>query len=402
MQPRVSLSTRKKKELTKKIKHARETGNLAWFQRLNAMFLLLGVGLLQDEVATCAGVCTRTIQRWLVLLLAGGPKKLIPKTSSGRPSKLTKTQRQELYEDIVKGPEECGYPTGVWTSELIQDHIKKRFGKFYSQFYIPELLKNIGCSFIKPKRHYKLSDDEVREHILWIRKHFNKLLKRVERSGGVLLFEDEAGMDMQTGQIRTWAGKGNPPNQPNNPKKDSVKLMGTIEFRTGNTIYRIFDEKDKRGKKKNITNKEMADFLRYVLRKYPKQEVFIVWDNAPYHYGPHIRKLQELNPRLHLEYLPSKAPHLNPIEKLWKEVKKARLHIRHLLSKDMLKAAIRSAMTLFQRNKEKVISLMTIWEEIAKDARGAKKGKYDHLMPKGYEHLYQYTSTVKIERTLNS
>lgn len=322
---------------------------------------------------------------------------MLPQKSPGRPRRLTKTQRQELYNDIVKGPEEFGYQTGVWTSALVQNHIHKRFGVFYSQFYIPQLLRNIGCSFIKPKRHYALEDDEVREHVLWIRKKFTQIIKKARKCGGVVLFEDETGQELQTGSVRSWSGKGKPPNKPNHPQKENVKILGVIELFTGTLTYRIHDDK-----KQKLTNHVMADFFRYVLRKYPKQDVFLILDNAPYHYGEDIRKLQQHNSLLHLEYLPSKAPHLNPIEQLWRELKKVRLHIRYLLDKDMLKRAIRSGMKIFQMDHQRVRSLMNVWEKISADYRGAKKGKYDFLMPKGYEHLYRHVSTVKLERLVNS
>jgi transposase len=395
MEARYSLSTRRKKELEQKIKNAKETGNLHWYQRLNAMYVLFAMGVVQEQVALSTGVCVRTIQRWVVLLFVGGSRNLMPQRSPGRPGRLTKSQRQALKEAVIRGPEACGYPTGVWTAELVQDYIHKTYRVFYSHYYIPELLKNLGCSFIKPKRHYVLTDNEAVQHVLWIRKRFSQLVRRVKKVGGVLLFEDESGKDLQTGSVRTWAQKGNPPNKPNNPKKDSVKLMGVIEFFTGELCYRIHDPK-----KEKITNEVMASFLRYVLKKYPKQEVFMVWDNAPYHYGKHIKKLVESNSRLHLEYLPSKAPHLNPIEGLWKELKKARLHIRYLTDKNMLLSAIRSGMKLFQLESEKVLSLMTVWKNIVDSPGKALKGAFDFLMPDGYAHLYQNVFTGKLERLL--
>ena len=159
MQPTFSFSTRKKRELERKIQNARRGGNLHWIQRLNALYLLMSLRLYQEDAAKAAGVCVRTIQRWWELYMLGGARNLLPKKSPGRPRRLTKSQRRELYDDIaVKGPETCGYQTGVWTADLVQDHIQTRFGVFYSQYYIPQLLRNLGCSFIKAKRHYKLED----------------------------------------------------------------------------------------------------------------------------------------------------------------------------------------------------------------------------------------------------
>jgi hypothetical protein len=63
MQPRFSISTAKKKKLEHEIRHARQLGYLRWYQRLNALYLLLSLRLYQSEVAKAVGVCERTLQR---------------------------------------------------------------------------------------------------------------------------------------------------------------------------------------------------------------------------------------------------------------------------------------------------------------------------------------------------
>lgn len=63
-------------------------------------------------------------------------------------------------------------------------------------------------------------------------------------------------------------------------------------------------------------------FLRSLLRKYGK--ILIVVDGAKYHFEKkHVQKFYEENKhRLVVMQLPSYSPELNPIEQVWKKVKK--------------------------------------------------------------------------------
>jgi hypothetical protein len=68
----------------------------------------------------------------------------------------------------------------------------------------------------------------------------------------------------------------------------------------------------------------VAGFLRDLLR-HLRGKVIVVWDNGNNHKGPVIRELLRRYPRLSLEWLPSYAPELNPVESLWSYVKYGQL-----------------------------------------------------------------------------
>ena len=63
-------------------------------------------------------------------------------------------------------------------------------------------------------------------------------------------------------------------------------------------------------------------FLKSLLRKYEK--IFIVVDGAKYHFEKeHVQKFYEKNKqRLVVMQLPPYSPELNPIEQVWKKIKK--------------------------------------------------------------------------------
>jgi transposase len=73
-----------------------------------------------------------------------------------------------------------------------------------------------------------------------------------------------------------------------------------------------------------ITNIQTAAFLRDLLR-HLRGRVIVVWDNGPTHKGDPIRRVLADYPRLRVEWLPTYAPDLNPVEQLWNHIKYGQL-----------------------------------------------------------------------------
>ena len=355
-------------ELQQAVLQARLLGDLKTVQRYSAL-LFLDSGNCQATVASCLQVSIRAVQRWVSAFLGGGLGALKVKKPSGRPAKLTPSQKSQLKTHLQKGPEKWGYATGVWTSALIQDHIATTFEVSYSVFYISQLLRNLGMSFIKPKTYYAQDPDDMKKQLVWIRQTYPALYQEVVENHGVLVFQDESSFQLQSNTVRTWSIKGNPQLVKKNPKRGSIRIIGAIELFSGDLTYQLV--------KGSMNNEVFAQFLKRLAWKYATQEVYVVMDNAPYHQGPHVRRVLEGYSRLHLKPLPKRSPHLNPIEKLWKEVKRCRTHLRYFPSLEALRSAVRSGLRLFQRDQDRVKSLMGKWVRVGQDPQGARAGKYD-------------------------
>ena len=71
--------------------------------------------------------------------------------SSGRPPKLTATQKDELKQLLIAGPQAGGFSGGCWRAPMIQVLLQQRFGVVYNVFYLAEFLKNLGCSYQKAR-----------------------------------------------------------------------------------------------------------------------------------------------------------------------------------------------------------------------------------------------------------
>ena len=87
------------------------------------------------------------------------------------------------------------------------------------------------------------------------------------------------------------------------------------------------------------TNSEtFREFLEEIRRNRPR--LFMVLDNASYHKSKAVREyVESTGGDIELEFLPPYTPQLNPVETVWRDLKK-RLAGRFFRSLDELKAAI--------------------------------------------------------------
>ena len=132
-------------------------------RRLRAMDLLqrdIPVHVVADRL----GVDRRSVRRWKRAHRRQSPVGLRARPASGRPSKLSATQRRQLARLVVAGPEAAGYRTSLWTCRRIVDLIRQHFGVVYHPAHVGRLLRACGFSPQRPQPRAKERDDRrVRE-----------------------------------------------------------------------------------------------------------------------------------------------------------------------------------------------------------------------------------------------
>ena len=101
----------------------------------------------------------KQICNWADKLDAEGIDGLRNKPRSGRPSRLTDAQRQDLKSSLLRNPEDFGYNTANWSAPLVQDYIQNRYQVEYKQANIYNLLHNLGFSYQRAKGIYPERDE---------------------------------------------------------------------------------------------------------------------------------------------------------------------------------------------------------------------------------------------------
>jgi len=134
-------------------------------ERYHALFLM-------HEFMNCTIVAElikrsrTTIQTWVNMFNEGGLEAIIPNTPSGRPSSLTKEQKETLKADVLTHPRELGHGFSNWEGKNVAHHIKQKFSVELSVRQAQRLLRELGFTLQRPKYKFPKADPEKQKEFL--------------------------------------------------------------------------------------------------------------------------------------------------------------------------------------------------------------------------------------------
>ena len=137
---------------------------------------LLEDGYDAGEVAQRVGVDRRSVRRWKAAYRKGGDQALQARAVSGRPTKLTAIQKEELEAALLAGPEAAGFTTDLWTCPRVRELIRKRYRVRYHVDHIGRLLRTLGWSPQRPQRRAVERDEEKIRG--WVKKSWPRIKKK--------------------------------------------------------------------------------------------------------------------------------------------------------------------------------------------------------------------------------
>ncbi|WP_332448263.1 helix-turn-helix domain-containing protein [Sphaerochaeta sp.] len=106
-------------------------------------------GVSASQIGDAAGETTRTLTMWMKSVDEHGFESLRPKKQPGRPSRLSKEQKENIKDDITKDPSVFGY--NVWDGNTLSDHIGKSYGVTLQTRQCERLFHELGFSLIRPQ-----------------------------------------------------------------------------------------------------------------------------------------------------------------------------------------------------------------------------------------------------------
>ena len=139
-----------------------ESADNKFVHRVSLVNLMLS-GFPAKELALYCGESKRTLQSWLKKVDEQGWETLISKKQTGRPSRLSNQQIEEIKAAVQADPEQSGY--NVWDGPTLSAFIKFKYGIEYGVRASQLLLHRMGFSLIRPQVYPSLEqpDDETRE-----------------------------------------------------------------------------------------------------------------------------------------------------------------------------------------------------------------------------------------------
>ena len=342
---RLTASTRQK--VQQRLRLAFATQNLRLVKRISAL-LTLAEGYGVAEVAQTYGLGEQTVRDYLHAFVFRGVESLVYKQPPGRRAKLTATQSQELKQWIEEGPLQAGYECGCWSALMVQDLIERRFGVSYHPHYVSTLLRNLGFSFQKARFISDHLNEEKRKE--WMAEKWPEILRLAREKKARILFGDEASFAQWGSLSYTWALKGQQPTIKTSGKRKAYKVFGLIDYRSGRFFYQAHTGR--------FNSQSYQDFLTEVLSQ-TEEHLMVIQDGARYHTSQAMDKFfEQHSERLTIFQLPSYSPDFNPIEFLWKKLKKRSTHLRHFPEFADLRQKVDEGLLYFAQTPKEITCLM--------------------------------------------
>jgi transposase len=147
---------------------------------LAARLLQEGMGV--REVGRLVGAAPSSVSRWKQALDEGGLEALKGKPHPGRPARLSKEQKKQLEQVLLKGPQAAGFATDLWTLPRVTQVIEREFGVRYHPGHVWYILRDMGWSCQKPERRARERDEAAIEQ--WRTEEWPEVKKRRARKAG--------------------------------------------------------------------------------------------------------------------------------------------------------------------------------------------------------------------------
>jgi len=147
-------------------------------KRIHAL-LALAQGQSVSAVAAMLSLGAQTVRDYRNQYLCKGMASLVYQTPPGRPSQLTKPQRQQLAEWINASPQDAGDTSGCGNTPMMQALIQRHCGGEYPPPYIATLLSHMGFAYQKARC---VSDQlHAAKRLEWRQTRWPKMLRQAKQ-----------------------------------------------------------------------------------------------------------------------------------------------------------------------------------------------------------------------------
>jgi len=312
------LSSAERLELEACVRRQREDHGIA--RRANAI-LLLDDGESCTRIAKFLYLDDDTIRGWYKSYRHDGWDTLALDSWQGGQSWMTSAQEAAL----------CAWLEGRFCRSTVEirAHIAAEFDLSYSHSGCIKLLARLGFEYRKPKALPRVAPVEKQADFIAL---YETLLTAL-RPDEAVYFADAVHPEYQTKPAFGWVKAGSNTAVKTTAGRGRVNIHGAVNLETFDTPF---------VEPTTVDGVGAAQLLAKIEARNPdKRVIHVIWDNAAYHKGPHVRAfLARPQCRIHLIQLPPYCPHLNPIERLWAVMHQYVTHNRHYPSQKQFAEAI--------------------------------------------------------------
>lgn len=306
--------------------------------RRSRIILLSAARRSSIEIAEMVGMHQNSIRLVIRSFNECGIDSIFPRPISGRPRKFDESVQDKIVQLLRHKPTEYGIEGGVWTlEEAARVAIREGIVGSVCIESLRQVLLRAGLSWRRVKAWIAPSDPEYEKK----KKHRQMAIEAaLSNEDSDLEFADESWFVAQTPKGimnpqmgSAWGEPGEPLKTPcsRSKGKTTVSIYAGMSIKTGLINYR-FTHKNNTDETIEYLKMRSLQCLAQGLKR-----LYIVWDNASFHVSKKLREWRKEHNRsvrrtggvlIHFVLLPSKSPWLNPIEAVFRWLKRRALLCR--------------------------------------------------------------------------
>jgi transposase len=271
-------------------------------------------GWKQCEIAVALGASRGAVSQWLAAARSGRRDALLAHPRPGPRPRLAPEAVRLIPDLLWHGPEAYGFPGEVWTCDRVAGVLWEEFDVWYSRSQVSRILKRLRWTPQVPIARAIQRDEQAIER--WRLESWPALKEEARRERRVLVFVDESGFYLLPGVVKTYGPEGQTPVVSEWQTRDHLSVMGGVTSR--GRVYTLV-------RPTSLSGLHSIEFLIH-LGRLAGDRLLVIWDGSPIHRRDWVREfVEEAGGKIQLEPLPPYAPDLNPVEWLWRHLKRVEM-----------------------------------------------------------------------------
>jgi len=260
------------------------------------------------EIALIFDLSRATVRFWIERFNANGPAGLYDEPRSGRPRQATSVVEQMIVQSVQDDPSHNGYLAMFWTVAMIVLALVDKLHIQLSVSTVRSTLVRLGLRWGRPRLTMPKKVDPDKASKQWL--IAEALIKSTAETA--FLYADESRMQLLPLLRSLWHWIGEQVRIPTPGTNDTRAIFGALDIRTGRWTHLV---------RERMTKEDFVAFLEHLLTVYVDVPIVLVVDNYSSHHATVVKEWLETHDRLRLFYLPTYCSHLNPVERIWLQLK---------------------------------------------------------------------------------
>lgn len=322
---------------------ARQTHSKSVYRHCQ-IILHLAQGRNPDTIALDLGCHVCTVYRTCKAYRQGGERALLVKHSPGRPRALSPAQVQQLDQTVAQEPRALAQNFSNWSSKLLLSHLQWAVHTVTLWRY----LRRLEWRWSRPVQRVASPDPRYAAKTRYLRR------LRAQARGGLihLYYADEMDVALLPTLSGRWMRCGEQM-QIDTPGRNAKQyVFGAVHYCTGALVWLPWANKNNVG---------FRQLLKQVLAVHAqdRRRIVIVVDNFRIHSAKAVQSwLRSHRTQLRLYFLPTYAPRLNPIERVWRHFRRHVTDNYFFRTLTRLMAAVEAFLSELAQSPDIVLSLV--------------------------------------------